>query len=294
MALRMRGETVEEITGAATTMRAKATPVSAPDNAIDIVGTGGDAKGTYNISTCAALVVAGCGVPVAKHGNRSVSSKSGAADVLEALGVNLSLSPEQVSNCIAGAGVGFMFAPAHHSAMKYVMPARKEMAVRTIFNVLGPLTNPAGAKSELLGVFADQWVAPLANVLKQLGAERAWVVHGSDGMDELTTTGPSHVAQLKDGVIEEFTITPEDAGLAIANPDDLIGGDAAQNADAIRELLAGGPGAFRDIVLLNAGAALVVAGKANDIRQGVELATEAVDSGAAQAALSKLVEISNG
>ena len=217
MALRVRGETIEEITGAATTMRAKATPVVAPADAIDVVGTGGDAKGTYNISTCSALVVAGCGLPVAKHGNRSISSKSGSADVLEALGVNLSVTPDKVTQCIEKANVGFMFAQSHHSAMKHVMPARLSLGTRTIFNLLGPLTNPAGAKSQLLGVFSDQWVVPLAHVLKNLGSTRAWVVHGADGLDELTTTGPTHVAELKDGEITQFTITPEDAGLPIAS-----------------------------------------------------------------------------
>ena len=293
MALRVRGETVEEITGAATTMRAKATPVSAPADAIDVVGTGGDAKGTWNISTCSAIVVAGCGVPVAKHGNRSVSSKSGAADVLEALGVNLSIPPEKVSECIKAANVGFMFAPAHHAAMKHVMPARLGLATRTIFNLLGPLTNPAGAKSQLLGVFSDQWVRPMAHVLKNLGSDRVWVVHGSDGLDEMTTNGSTHVAELKDGNITEFTITPEDAGLSQASPDDLLGGEARENADAILDVLSGGAGAFRDIVLLNTGAALIVAGKAENIREGAEMAARAIDSGAAKTALDKLVATSN-
>ncbi len=293
MALRVRGETIEEITGAARTMRARATPVAAPPEAIDVVGTGGDARGTYNISTCSALVVAACGVPVAKHGNRSVSSKSGAADVLEALGVNLAISPEKVSECIRVANVGFMFAPSHHAAMKHVMPARLGLATRTIFNLLGPLTNPAGARSQLLGVFSDHWVVPLAHVLKNLGSERGWVVHGSDGLDEMTTTGPTHIAELKDGKVSEFTLTPEDAGLAPASPDDLTGGDARENAEAILDVLAGKPGAFRDIVLLNTGAALVVAGKADDIKQGAELAAGAVDSGAARTALDQLVATSN-
>ena len=293
MALRVRGETIDEITGAATTMRAKATPVSAPANSIDVVGTGGDAKGTFNISTCSAIVVAGCGVPVAKHGNRSVSSKSGAADVLEALGVNLTIPPEKVSECIEVANVGFMFAPAHHAAMKHVMPARLDLATRTIFNLLGPLTNPAGAKSQLLGVFSKHWVLPLAHVLKNLGSDRVWVVHGDDGLDEMTTTGPTHVAQLKDGQITEFSISPADAGLEQTSPEALIGGDAQQNATAILEVLSGIPSAFRDIVLLNTAAALIVAGKAQNIHEGAIMATMAIDSGAAKASLDKLIATSN-
>jgi anthranilate phosphoribosyltransferase len=293
MALRMRGESIEEITGAARTMRAKAAAVEAPAEAIDIVGTGGDAKGTYNVSTCAALVVAGCGVPVAKHGNRSVSSRSGAADVLEALGVKLDIPPTAISRCISEAHVGFMFAPAHHAAMKHVMPARKELATRTIFNLLGPLTNPAGAKAQLLGVFADQWVVPLAHVLKNLGSKHVWVVHGADGLDELSTTGPTHVAELKDGQIRDFYVTPEDAGLPRTHLGELIGGDAARNAAAIRDVLAGVKGAFRDIVLLNAGAALIVAGRAANLRDGAALAATAIDEGYARQALDALVAISN-
>ena len=293
MALRVRGETVDEITGAAKTMRAKALAVKAPDDAIDVVGTGGDAKGTYNISTCSALVVAGAGVPVAKHGNRSVSSKSGSADVLEALGVKLDIGPELVSKCIYEAGVGFMFAPGHHAAMKHVMPARKDLATRTIFNLLGPLTNPAGAKRELLGVFAKEWVEPIAHVLNNLGSERVWVVHGADGLDELTTTGTSHVAELRDGQVRTFDVTPHDAGLPTAVMDDLLGGDGAQNAQAIRDVLAGQAGAFRDIVVLNAAAALVVADKAPDLKAGAALAARSIDEGLAQACLDKLVAISN-
>ena len=213
--------------------------------------------------------------------------------MLEALGVNLSVTPEKVSESVQKAGVGFMFAQAHHSAMKHVMPARLALGTRTIFNLLGPLTNPAGARSQLLGVFARQWVVPLAHVLKNLGSNRAWVVHGADGLDELTTTGPTYVAELKDGAISEFTLTPEEAGLPLAAPDDLRGGDAQQNAQAIRDVLAGQSGPFRDIVLLNTGAALIIAGKAENIRQGVEQAAQAIDSGAAQTALDQLVQISN-
>ncbi len=294
MALRVRGETVEEITGAAKTMRAKAKSVSAPDNAIDTCGTGGDATGTYNISTAAAMVVAGAGVPVAKHGNRSNSSKSGSSDVLDALGVNLGATPETVTNCIEKAGVGFMFAQAHHSAMKHVGPTRAELGTRTIFNLLGPLSNPAGTRFQVIGVFDKKWVKPLAEVLKTLGSKSVWIVHGSDGMDELTTTGTSSIAALKaDGSIETFKVTPEEVGLARATLEDLRGGDASENATAITELLNGKAGAFRDIVLLNAGAAIHVAGKASSLKEGVELATESIDSGKAKLALENLIKYSN-
>ncbi len=291
--LRLKGETVDEITGAARTMRAKATGVQAPQGSIDIVGTGGDAKGTYNISTCTALVAAGAGALVAKHGSKAVSSKSGASDVLDALGVKLGIAPELVTQCVNEANVGFMFAPAHHSAMKHVMPARAELATRTIFNLLGPLTNPAGVKSQLMGVYSKDWVEPLANVLKHLGSDHVWVVHGSDGMDELTTTGISYVSELKNGVVSNFTISPADAGLSEANPDDLIGGDAAHNAKAILDVLDGNAGPFRDVVILNAAAALIVAGKAKNIAEGAALASQAIDSGAAKSALDKLVATSN-
>ena len=294
MALRVRGETVPEITGAAQTMRTRARAVEAPSDAIDIVGTGGDAKGTYNISTCTALVVAACGIPVAKHGNRSISSRSGSADVLEALGVNLALEPSQVARCIRDAGVGFMFAQNHHTAMKYVMPARKELATRTIFNLLGPLTNPAGTKNQVIGVYARDWIIPLAEVMKNLGSHRVWVVHGSDGMDELTTTGPTFVAELHNNEVTSRIVTPEDAGLPLANPDDLLGGDARENAAAITALLAGETGAFRDIVLLNAASALMVANQAFDLKEGVLMAASAIDDGKAAATLAKLVAASNG
>lgn len=293
MAMRVRGETVPEITGAARTMRAKARPVKAPSDAIDIVGTGGDAKGTYNISTCTALVVGAAGVPVAKHGNRSISSKSGSADVLEALGVNITIEPELVSKCIQEAGVGFMFAQTHHSAMKHVMPARKELATRTIFNILGPLTNPAGTKNQVIGVYARDWIVPLAEVMKNLGSHHVWVVHGSDGMDELTTTGPTFVAELKNGEVSSHIVTPEEAGLELAQPDDLLGGDAEENAAAIKDVLSGQSGAFRNIVLLNTAAGLIVAGKAGSLREGAELAADTIDTGKAAETLEKLVEISN-
>jgi anthranilate phosphoribosyltransferase len=291
MALRARGETVDEITGAATAMRARMRRVNAPDGAIDIVGTGGDAKGTHNVSTCTAFVVAGAGVPVAKHGNRAVSSRSGAADVLEHLGVAMDTPQDKLEQALREARVGFMFAPAHHAAMRHVAPARKALGVRTIFNVLGPLCNPAGVSRLLIGVYAPEMARPLAEVLGRLGTERAWVVHGHDGLDEMSTTGESMVAELQDGRVREFAISPEDAGLARVALADLIGGDPAVNAAAIRETLAGAPGPLRDIVLLNAAAALLVAERAETLREGVELAAQAIDSGAATEALDKLAAI---
>lgn len=292
MAMRVRGETVEEISGAVATMRAKMLPVAAPADAIDIVGTGGDVSGSYNISTCAAFVLAGAGVPIAKHGNRALSSKSGAADTLSALGIDLDIGPKGIAACIREAGVGFMFAPKHHSAMKHVGPARVELGTRTIFNLLGPLSNPAGVKRLLVGVFAPEWVEPVANVLKALGAEAAWVVHG-DGLDEVTTAGSTKVAALKDGAVDVFTIEPEDAGLPRADFADLRGGDAAHNALALRSVLAGEKSPYRDIVLANAAAALVVAGRASTLRDGVALAAEAIDGGKAEKALERLVAVSN-
>lgn len=293
MALRVRGETVEEITGAARIMRAKATPITAPDGAIDIVGTGGDASGTFNISTGAALVTAACGVPVAKHGNRAASSKCGSADVLAALGVNLDADLALVETALREAGLGFMFAQRHHAAMKHVAPVRVELGIRTIFNLLGPLANPAGARFELMGVFAEQWVEPLAEVLGRLGAERAWVVHGSDGLDEITTTGPTRVAEVRAGVVRRFEITPADAGLPLAQPQDLKGGDPETNAETIRAMAAGAPGPYRDIVILNAAAALVVVGKAQTLAEGAAQAAAAIDNGAVRATLDKLVAITN-
>jgi len=292
MALRVRGETVDEISGAVDTMRAKMLPVSAPPGAIDIVGTGGDASGTYNVSTCAAFIVAGCGVPVAKHGNRALSSRSGAADSLTALGVNIEIGPEQISACINEAGVGFMFAPNHHAAMRHVGPTRVELGTRTIFNLLGPLSNPAGVTRQLVGVFSPQWVEPLAHVLKRLGAERAWVVHG-DGLDEMTTAGVTKIAVLEDGSVRSLEITPEDAGLSRVTATDLKGGDGAHNGKALRNVLAGEKGAYRDIALLNAAGALMVAGKATSLRDGIALGAEALDSGRAMAALEKLIAVSN-
>lgn len=293
MALRVRGETVEEITGAAKAMRAMATDVVAPDGSVDTCGTGGDAKGTYNISTCAAFVVAGAGVPVAKHGNKSVSSKSGSADVLAALGVNLDVGPDVVAKAIQEAGVGFMFAPKHHSAMRHVAPVRGELGIRTIFNLLGPLANPAGAKHQVIGVFSRDWIVPIAETAGKLGSVHVWVVHGSDGLDELTTTGPTHVAELKDGSVNTFEVTPADAGLNEASPQDLAGGDADENAEAIRQVLSGAPSAFRDIVVLNAAAALIVADKASNLSEGAKLAQESIDSGSAKKALENLVATTN-
>ncbi len=291
MALRVRGETVAEITAAARIMRAKATHVKAPEGAIDTCGTGGDASGTYNISTAAALVVAACGVPVAKHGNKAMSSKSGSADILSALGVNLEAEMERVETCMSEANIGFLMAPRHHSAMRHVGPVRTELGTRTIFNLLGPLSNPAGASRQLLGVFAEGWVQPLATVLGRLGAKRAMVVHGSDGLDEITTTGPTHVGEFRDGQVHTYTITPEDAGLPRTSAQDLKGGDADFNAAALRALLDGAPGAYRDITAINAAAALMVADKVDSLRDGVTMACQAIDSGAARATLEKLVSL---
>jgi len=293
MALRVRGETVEEITGAVTVMREKMLRVAAPPDAIDVVGTGGDASGSYNISTCAAFIVAGAGVPVAKHGNRALSSRSGSADVLAALGVKIELAPDAVGRCISEAGIGFMFAPAHHPAMKNVGPTRVELGTRTIFNLLGPLSNPAGVKRQMVGVFSRQWVEPLANVLKNLGSESAWVVHGSDGLDEVTSAGPTHVAALENGTVRSFEIAPEDVGVARAMPEMLRGGDAEENARALLDVLKGKVGAFRDVALLNAAAGLVVAGRAKDLKQGFALAAKSIDSGEAEGRLDRLIAISN-
>jgi anthranilate phosphoribosyltransferase len=293
MALRVRGETVEEITGAVAAMRAKMLRVEAPAHAVDVVGTGGDGSGSVNVSTCASFILAGTGVPVAKHGNRALSSRSGAADVLSSLGVKIDLSPEHVGRCIAEAGIGFMFAPSHHPAMKNVGPTRVELATRTIFNLLGPLSNPAGVKRQMVGVFSRQWVLPLAQVLRNLGAESAWVVHGSDGLDEITLTGPSFVASLENNEISTFEVTPEDGGLARAGAEALKGGDAAANAVALQSVLDGKPGPFRDVALLNAAAALIVAGHAKNLKDGVAMATKSLDGGAAAQRLKHLIAVSN-
>src|SRR5712671_714309 len=276
MALRVRGETVDEITGAVSAMRAKMLRVKAPGNAVDVVGTGGDGSGSVNVSTCASFIVAGAGVPVAKHGNRALSSRSGAADVLSSLGVKIDITPDHVGRCVAETGIGFMFAPSHHPAMKNVGPTRVELATRTIFNLLGPLSNPAGVKRQMVGVFSRQWVEPLAIVLKNLGSERAYVVHGSDGLDEITICGPTTVASLETGEVRLFEITPEDVGLKRAKPEALRGGDADHNAKAL-------------VAVLNAAAGLVVAGKATDLAQGVALAQKSIDSGEAEGSLDRLI-----
>lgn len=292
MALRTRGETVGEISGAVATMRAKMLPVRAPTNAIDIVGTGGDSSGSYNVSTCAAFIVAGAGVPVAKHGNRALSSKSGAADTLAALGVNIEIGAEAISTCIDEAGVGFMFAPSHHSAMRHVGPSRVELGTRTIFNLLGPLSNPAGVKRQLVGVYAREWVEPIAHVLKELGSESVWVVHG-DGLDEITTAGETYIAELKNGQVRTFTLTPEQVGLTRVTPEDLKGADALHNAKALRDVLAGHKNAYREIALINAAGALVVSGKVDSLNDAIELASHSIDSGSALATLDMLVHVSN-
>jgi anthranilate phosphoribosyltransferase len=292
MALRVRGETVDEITGAARIMRAKALAIEAPPGTIDTVGTGGDASGTFNISTASALLVAGCGVPVAKHGNRAFSSKSGAADVLGALGVNIDCDMGVVRRCLWEIGICFLMAPRHHSAMRHVGPTRVELATRTIFNLLGPLSNPAGARRLLVGVFAPQWVRPMAEVLGRLGAEHAWVVHGS-GIDELTTAGTTTVAEFKSGKVVEFEVVPEDAGVKRAPLDQLKGGEPAHNAALMRDLLGGRHGPLRDIVLLNSAASLVVAGRADNLRDGADLAARSIDSGAARQVLERLVTLTN-
>jgi anthranilate phosphoribosyltransferase len=293
MGLRIRGETVDEITGAVTTMRGKMLRVAAPADAIDVVGTGGDASGSHNISTCAAFIAAGCGVPVAKHGNRALSSRSGAADVLGALGVRIDLTPEDIARCITEAGIGFMFAPAHHPAMKHVGPTRVELGTRTIFNLLGPLSNPAGVKRQMVGVFSRQWVEPLATVLKNLGCERAFVVHGSDGLDEITTSGSTSVASLENGAVTAFEVTPEQVGLPRVKADALRGGDADANAAALMGVLKGEKNAFRDVAIFNAAAALVVAGRAKELKEGIALAARSIDSGEAEGRLDRLIAVSN-
>ncbi len=284
---------MDEITGAVEIMREKMTRVAAPPGAIDIVGTGGDASGSYNISTCAAIVAAGAGLKVAKHGNRALSSRSGAADVLMALGVKIDLAPEQISNCITEAGVGFMFAPAHHASMKYVGPTRVELGTRTIFNLLGPLSNPAGVSKQITGVYSKAWVEPLAHVLNNLGSEACWICYGEGGLDEIVPTGTTWISELKAGKISSFEVTPEAVGLTRSKPGDLRGGDAAQNAEALRAVLSGGKSAFRDAVVMTTGAALFMDGKAADYTAGVRAAEKAIDSGSALAALEKLIRVSH-
>lgn len=293
-ALRMKGETEEEITGAAKVMRTKAAKVDADGDEIDTCGTGGDASGTFNISTAAAIIAAGAGLKIAKHGNRAASSKCGSADVLEALGVKVDSAPEVVSKCMRDAGIGFMFAPRMHAAMKHAIGARREIGIRTVFNVLGPLTNPAGAKKQLLGVFSRDLTELLARVLSRLGSERAMLVHGSDGLDEITLTGPTYVSELKNGKVENYMIHPQDFGLKTCRAEDLVGGDAKCNAEIISDILNGKRGSKRDAAVLNAAAALTVSGKAANISQGIESANKSIDSGSARIALEKLIAITNG
>jgi anthranilate phosphoribosyltransferase len=293
MALRVRGESVDEITGAVRAMRTKMLRVPAPKGVIDIVGTGGDNVGTWNISTLAAIIAAGAGAKVAKHGNRAASSKSGAADVLSALDVKVGLSPEYVALCLNEAGIGFMMAPTHHASMRHVGPVRTELGTRTIFNLLGPLSNPAGVTRQVVGVFSPGWMDPIAQTLQTLGSEHVWVVHGSDGLDELTTTGPTHVAELKAGKITRFDVTPADAGLKTVGMEALLGGDPATNAAALRAVLSGEKNAYRDIAVLNAAAGLIVAGLATSLNNAARMAEKALDTGAAKATFDKLVAVSN-
>ena len=292
MALRTRGESVAEYAAAATVMRAKCNPVRAPRGAIDIVGTGGDGMGTLNISTAAAFVVAGAGVVVAKHGNRNLSSRSGAADALGALGIEVMVGPDIVERAIADCGIGFMMAPMHHPAIRHVMPARQELGTRTIFNILGPLTNPAGVRRQLSGAFSAHLIRPMAETLGLLGAEAAWIVHGDDGTDELSICGASRVAALSRDEVREFEVHPEEAGLPEHPLEAILGGSPAENAAALRALLDGAPGAYRDAVLLNSGAALIVADVAPDLRTGVEMARDSIDSGAARDKVAALARCS--
>jgi anthranilate phosphoribosyltransferase len=292
-ALRMKGETVEEITGAAIVMREKVAAIKAPDRTVDTCGTGGDMSGTFNISTTSSLVVAACGIPVAKHGNRSVSSSCGSADVLEALGIKIDLAPQKVEECLADTGFGFMFAPLFHPAMKYAIGPRKEMAIRTIFNILGPLTNPAGAERQVLGVFSDKLTEPMAQVLGKLGAKHAFVVHGEDGLDEITTTDKTRVTEWKNGKINTYFIAPDSLNIEMANKDDLTGGNAEENAKITIDILEGQKGAKRNIVLINAAAAIVAGDKASDLSEAINIAAEAIDSGAARKKLDEVKEVSN-
>jgi len=293
MGIRVRGETADEIAGAAIAMRAKALKMDCPPGAIDTAGTGGDNIGTFNVSTCTALVTAACGIPVAKHGNRAMSSKSGSADVLTALGVNIEASLDLIRESLWSIGIGFFLAPRHHGAMRYVGPTRVELGTRTIFNLLGPLSNPAGATRQLVGVYDSHWCVPLAEVLGKLGSSHVWVVNGMDGMDELTITGPSLVAAYKDGSVKTFEVAPEDANLPRSHMEDLIGGDPEYNAEEIRELLSGKLGPHRNIVVMNTAAALVVAGRVENLADGALEAADAIDSGKANAKLAKLIEITN-
>ncbi len=293
MGLRVRGESIDEISGGAIAVREKVDAIDAPEGAIDTCGTGGDAKGTFNISTGAAIVAAACGVPVAKHGNRAVSSNSGSADVLMELGVNIDANTLLIKHAFTEAGIGFLMAPRHHKAWRYVAPIRAELGSRTIFNLLGPSANPAGVTRQIMGVYDRSWLEPIAAVLRNLGSEKAWVIHGSDGIDELTTTGVSHVVELSEGKFRSFEIVPEDVGLSRASISDIRGGNAKFNADAMNSMLNGKLGPIRDIVLLNASAAIFVAGRVNNLSEGVKEAEKAIDCGAAMTTLRKLIEITN-
>jgi len=292
-ALRMKGETIDEITGAARVMREKAARIKAPDDTVDTCGTGGDLAHTFNISTTTAIVVSATGVPVAKHGNRSVSSRSGSADVLEALGVKIDLEPEKVEKCLQETGFGFMFAPIFHPAMKYAIGPRREMGIRTIFNILGPLTNPAGAKNQILGVFTDKLTETMAHVLGNLGATHAFIVHGEDGLDEITNTDRTKVSELKDGRVETYFLEPGDFGLPTADGEDLEGGSAEENARITLDILRGAKGPKRDIVVMNSAIALMAGGRVSDIKEAVEMINETIDSGRAMRKLEEIKDITN-
>ncbi len=292
-ALRIKGETVKEITGAAKIMREKVTRIKAPEYTVDTCGTGGDMSNTFNISTTAALVVAACGVPVAKHGNRSVSSSCGSADVLEALGIKIDLDPPKVERCLESTGFGFMFAPLFHPAMKYAIGPRREMGIRTVFNILGPLTNPAGAERQILGVFSDSLIVPLAKVLANLGIKHAFIVHGEDGLDEITNTDKTKISELKEGVIDSYSLNPEELGFEKAKKESLIGGNAGDNARITIDILKGEKGPKRDIVTMNAAAAIVAGDKATSLKEAAETALEAIDSGAAFEKLEEIKKVSN-
>ncbi|MCF8474735.1 MAG: anthranilate phosphoribosyltransferase [Emcibacter sp.] len=293
MGLRLRGETIEEIIGAAEAMRSKAHFIKAPDNAVDTCGTGGDEAHTYNVSTAMAIVLAASGLSVAKHGNRAISSKSGSADVLEVLGVNIEAPMDLVERNLAQIGIGFLMATRHHSAMRHVGPSRTSLGTRTIFNLLGPLSNPAGAKYQVIGVYDKKWTAPLAEALGELGSKHVWIVHGEDGLDELSISGPSFVSEYKNGTVTSFKVTPEDADLMRYSLNEIRGGNAAQNANALKKILKGERNAYREIVLLNSAAALLVSGKVDNLKQGAILAAQAIDSGAALEKLSEWVKLSN-
>lgn len=293
-ALTIKGESIEEITGGAKVLRSKAAVVNLDDlYTVDVVGTGGDNYGTYNISTAASFITSAAGVPVIKHGNRSVSSKCGSADVLEALGININIKPEQAQECVRKIGISFLFAPLYHNAMKHVAPVRRELGFRTIFNILGPLTNPAKAKAQIMGVFDEDLVEPLANVLKNVGVDRALVVHGKDGLDELTITNDTRICELKEGKIESYYLNPEKLGIQKGNMEDIIGGNAEENAEIIRNLFKGEKGPKRDILVLNAGAAIYIGNKAKSLQEGIEIAKNIIDSNKAMEKLEAFIKVSN-